>query len=513
MRFPILLAAPLVFLASCRDGKSTALPGAQAKEEVHLDVAPQPIDVRKSVVRLNSTRQTWNPGQPWEKNPPNERGALAAVIAENRVLTTGELVADAINLELESTDGTRFCQAKIIAVDYEANLALLGPADEEEGRKFFAGTVPFEMAAPPETGDPLQIVQVEDNGSTLQTTGALQAAEVSGSFLPSQVFLTYRVKASLQSTASSFSIPVLSSGKFAGVLFSYNSKDQLCEVSSTDVTARFLKEAADGKYDGFPSLGVSVASTEDPSFRAWLKLPADSGGLYVDKIRPGSAAEAAGIRKGDVLLAVDGIRIDRRGYYQHPRYGPLLWGNLIRGDKSAGDKVELAILREGKELTLSATLKRTEESEQLVPGYQFGKAPNYLIKGGAIFQELTRPLLESYDEDWKSRAPLNLLDALENPERFEKEGYRKIVFLSAVIPTPATVGYEAVRNFIVSKVNGKPITDMKALVSAFDVSQNGIHTIEFADEKVKMYLDEAISTAVDTQLLNRGINKLSRAEY
>lgn len=485
---------------------------AASLDPVLTAAAPVPVDVRKSVVRFHSTQQTWNVGQPWEKNPPSQRSSLAAIIGSGRVIATSELVGNATNLELESTDGTRFCGAKVIAVDYEANLALLGAADEEEGKKFFEGTVPFEIADPSKPGDALQIIQVEENGNALQNIGALQSAELLDSFLPDQAFLTYRVKTSLQSAASSFSLPVLADGKFAGLLYNYSAKDQIAEVSSTDITARFLESAKGGSYGGSPSLGVATARTEDPAFRAWLKLPAEGGGLYIHGVRPHSAAESAGLKKGDVILKVDDHEIDRRGYYQHPAYGSVLWGNLVRGAKNTGDKLALALLRDGKPLDIEVTLTRTEESTRLIPGYEFEKGPEYLVKGGMVFQVLTRPLLESFDDEWKSRAPLNLLDAFENPEKYETAGVRRVVFLSGVIPTPATVGYERLRNLIVAKVNGKPVTDMKALIDAFASPADGLHSIEFADENIRVNLDENVSTLVDGQLLKRGIPRLSRVD-
>jgi hypothetical protein len=319
------------------------------------------------------------------------------------------------------------------------------------------------------------------------------------------------VKASMQSATSSFSLPVLQNGRLAGVLISYNSKDQICDVAATDIVSRFLKEAAGGNYKGFPSLGVSIARTEDNSFRQWLKLSDDQGGLYLRSVRKGGAADMAGIRKGDVLLAVDGHAIDRRGFYQYPNYGSLSWGNLIRGEKFTGDTITLSLWRDGKPLEVKATLTREEEGSRLVPNYSFGKAPNFLIKGGLVFQELSRPLLESFGEDWATRAPLNFLDALENPEKYEGKVDR-IIFLSASIPTPATVGYESLRNLIVRKVNGKEIRNMKDLASAFKGNLTGLHSIEFAEEDFTIYLDEAVSTAVDSQLLKRGITRLSRAE-
>ena len=85
--------------------------------------------------------------------------------------------------------------------------------------------------------------------------------------------------------------------------------------------------------------------------------------------------------------------------------------------------------------------------------------------------------------------------------------------LAGVIATPATVGYEPLRNLIVTKVNGKEIKDMKSLIQAFDgPGENGMHAIEFDEEKFTVHLDEQISTAVDEQLVQRGLAPLSRAE-
>lgn len=506
-----VLSLPLCLaLGSCQPEKPKPDP-ATVSAPVETTTPAPAADIKSSVVRINSTQQSWNQWQPWEKNPPRKRRALAAIVAPGKVITTSELVADATYLEFETADGTRFTPAKVIAVDYEANLALLGPATEDEGTRFFAGTTPVEVASPPKIGDALEIVQIEDNGVALRTSGSLQSIDVESNFLPGEYFLTYMVKASMQSAASSYSLPVLAGGRLAGVLISYNSKDQICDVASTDIIARFLKEASSGNYRGFPSLGVTIARTEDASFRQWLGLGEDQGGLYVRSVKKGAAAEKAGVQKGDVLLAVDGLKIDRRGYYEHPHYGTLSWGHLIRGERSIGDTVTLSILRDGKPLEIKATLSREDNASRLVPNEMFDKPPAFLVKGGLVFQELSRPLLESFGEDWQSRAPLDLLDAYENPENYQDKANR-IVFLSGVIPTPATVGYERLRNLVVKKVNGKEIKDMKSLIAAFNGHDGELHSIEFSGENLTVNLDEAVSTSVDGQLLQRGITRLSREE-
>lgn len=509
--FPIALA---LALASCKQAPAT--PPAEEKAATNPAPVPEvveaPPSLAKSVIRINSTSQAWNPGQPWEKIPPRNLRSLGAIVAPGQVLTTGEMVADATYLELESTDGSRTAQAEIVAVDYEANLALLTVKSEEEREAFFKDTQPLALAEPPSIGDSLQIFQVEDNGTSLLTNGTLQSVDVATSFLPNQSFLTYLVKASMQGAASSFTLPVIKDGALVGILLSYDSDDQISDVLSTDVISHFLANAKDGEYAGFPSLGISITRTEDPSFRKFLKLNPDQGGIYISTVRTGGAADLAGIKKGDVLLSAAGFPIDKRGYYQHPNYGSVFWGHLIRGDSSTGDEIKLGILRDGQPMEITATLTREEPEDHLVPDYRFDRAPNFLVKGGFIFQELSRPVLEAFGKDWSSRAPLNLLDAYENPEKYEDKA-KRVIFLSGAIPTPATVGYESLRNLIVKKVNGVEIDSMKTLIDAFGKpSADNIHSIEFLEENFTIYLDESVSTMVDSALLQRGLSRLSRAE-
>lgn len=502
-----LLFLPLL-LAACKQAGDTHPAGAESAPPAQTAPA-EPANLKLSVVRLNSTVQEWSAAQPWEKTSPTSRRALVAVVAPERVLCTAEMVADATNLEFESADGTLFAPAKVVVVDYELNLALLAAAEGEAGARLFANTRPAPLAAPSRAGDSLTVYQVEDNGVEIRTSGVLQSTSVQSSFLPGQAFLTYQVKASMQSAASSYSLPVFRDGALAGVLYSYNSKDQLCDISATDIVARFLTAANKEPYSGPPSLGVSGASTEDPAFRGWLKLSDDQGGLYLNSVRKGSAAESAGVKKGDVLLAIDKHPIDRRGYFKDPDYGNLAWGHLVRGGRSVGDTITLTLARDGKPLELTATLKREEELDKLVPNYTFGRAPAYLVKGGFIFQELTLPLLRSFGDEWSSRAPLNLLDVYENPEKYEADN-RRIVFLSAVIPTPATVGYEPLRNLIVRKVNGTAIRDLASVAAAFSANKQALHSIQFDQDDFTIHLDEAVSSQVDSELLKRGIPKLQR---
>lgn len=462
-------------------------------------------DPGDSLVRVNSTLQTYNAAQPWEKNPPRTRKGLGALLSGNQILTTAAMAADSIYIELKSADNTQNVPAKVTAIDYDANLALLAP-DADPG--FLANLKPVELSSPVKPGAELSFFQLENNAESLETKGVIRSMELLNTFVTTRYFLGYVVKASMQTSGNSFTLPAFHNGKLAGILTSYDSKDQLCDVISIDIVSAFLEDAKNGSYEGFPSLGIGATTTEDPHFRSWLKLPEDGGGLYVTRVLPEGSAAKAGIRKGDVLLKVSGFEIDRRGYFNHPDYGTLHWPHLIRGASKLGDTVKLDILSDGNAKSLD--VKLVASPEPLLPRHNYDRAPPFLIKGGLVFQELSRSYLEAFGKDWTKRAPLNLLDVLSNPEDYEKDR-RRLVILTRVVATEATIGYDRLNSQIVTAVNGQPIAGLPELAKILDTPPSeGIHTIETDRIPYKIFLDEALSDKVDADFLQRGLPTLSR---
>ena len=462
-------------------------------------------DEGPGLVRINSTIQNYSASQPWERTPPKSRRGLGAVIPGHRVLTTAEMAADTTYVELESADGTRTTPAQVVALDYETNLAVLQPSEPVPSWIKELGTL--ETNGPVKIGDEVDIWQLENNGTALKTIGLVRSVDLLSTFTSGHYFLAYEVKASMQSASSSFTLPVTRDGKLLGILTSYDSKDQISDVVAPEIIHRFLEDLEDDTYTGFPSLGIGTGLTEDPQFRAWLGLSDEQGGIFLTRILPDSAADKAGLKEGDVILEVDGHPIDRRGYYEDERYGRLFWSHLIRGSKKVGEDVNLTILREHEKSKITATL--TRPTAPLIPDHIHDAPPSYLVKGGLVFQELSRPYLQAFGKNWDTRGPLNLLDALRNPEDYE-EGRDRLVFLSRVVATRATVGYDRIANRIVSEVNGKPIKDMSSLVEAFETPIDGLHEIKIDDIPYVLYLDPRLSDGVDAMLRQSGLNELSR---
>ncbi|MDF1850460.1 MAG: PDZ domain-containing protein [Verrucomicrobiales bacterium] len=488
------------FLAVLAITSAGLLPG-QAQ-----DVSPE-----NSIVRVNATLQQYNFLRPWEKGAPTPRRGLGPVLEGNRVLVTSELVVNSTYLELEHPSSGARVPAKIVGLDYEANLAVLEPANTNS--EVFEGLVPIELDQSTKAGDTLDVWQIEDNGDGVSTSVDVLRVNVGRYFIPGSVFLLYQVKGSLQARVNSFTLPVVKNGKLAGMLLSYSSKEQTASVLAAPIIQAFLDDLEDGDYQGFPNLGINVTQTLDETLREFVGIDDKEGGVFLRSVAKDSSAEKAGLKKGDVILAVNGKAIDSRGNYTDETYGKLSFSHLVRGAAAVGDKVTMDIIREGKPEKIEVELIRKAPADYLIDPYMFDRGPKYVIFGGLIFQELTLPYLESWGDEWKTRAPFKLVHAQANPEKWEKEGRDKLVFLSNVLKTPSTLGYEGINSAIITKVNGKSIANIKELSAALaEVPEDGIHKIEFTDFPKIIYVEDRASKFVNQQLQQYGIGQLQRLD-
>lgn len=495
------------FLTTCAAGLVFAF-SASAQDAVDANKsAPE-----RSMVRVNITSQGFNFGLPWQKVNPGTRRGLGALLPGNRVLVTAELAQDAIYVELEIAASGRKLVSKVEAVDYELNLATIVPSDD--AGDFFNGMVPMEIDSKLRPKATLSVWQFENNGAPVSSPIDLFRADIGGYFLEEQFFLIYQASGAVQYRAGTFTLPVVHEGKLAGMLIRYNSRDQVADIIPPQIIERFLEDVSVTPYVGVPNFGAKSSQTLDPQLRRFLKLDGIDGGLLITGVTPGFSAEQAGVKEGDVILEVNGHKLDSRGYYNDPELGLLGSNHLMRGVAKVGDIVKLKIIRDGQPMDIDCKMLRRNPSDYLVDPYMFNRGPRYLILGGLLFQELTLNYLQLAGREWRDRAPFRLLYAQTNQEDFMKQGRRKLVFLSGVLPAPGTVGYERLRQLIVTKVNDKPINDIKDLAEALKTPIDGTHKIEFSDHPKLIHLDAEQAEQDNTEFLpaRYRINKLQRLE-
>ena len=141
-----------------------ALSGALAKKEPAIPTtATKPKQV--ALVRVNVTGQGYDYFRPWQKKAPFSKRALGAVLPKGRVLVTADLVTNQNYVELERAESGEKTAANVRVIDYEANLALLEPAE----KSFLDGITPLEITSDTVVGDRLSAWQLEPTGALLAT--------------------------------------------------------------------------------------------------------------------------------------------------------------------------------------------------------------------------------------------------------------------------------------------------------------------------------------------------------
>ena len=455
-----------------------------------------------SVLRVNVTSQGYNFRLPWQKTSPRSRRALGCLVAGNRVLVTADLVADATYLEIEKPTSGEKITAKVEGVDYEANLALVAPA--VPAGTFFDGLLPLALETEAAIGDELEIWHFESNGNPLNTKVTLQNFDMGTYFLSGSYFLTYEAAGTIAYRDGSYTFPVAKNGKLAGILIDYSSSDELSTIIPTTIIEHFLTDLASPPYRGFPNFGIRYASTLDSQLRSFAKMGDRTGGIFISGVAPGTSAAQGGIEEGDVVTKIAGYEIDPRGNYEDPTYGTLSIAHLVKGGVFAGDTIPVSLLRDGEEMELQVKLIRKEPGDFLIRPYSFDRAPRYVLVGGMLFQELSQDYLESYGDKWRTRAPFKLVYAASHPEQFEKEGRKKLVFVSGTLPTQSTIGYESLAGTIVDKVNGKDIGSLEDLDAATATApEDGIHRIEFSSFPHQLFISEEAAEKDEAEVLTQ----------
>ena len=458
---------------------AVALTTAGAQETVVIEKA-------LSVVRVNVTTQAWDFGRPWGKRAPFSRRAIGAVLAGERVLVTAELVGNASFVEFEAAGGGQKVPAAVEFVDHECNLALL----KTEDATFLKNLQPLEIA-PAKIGDQLSVWQLENNGNLLVTHGPMTTAEVLRYPVDESPFLVYRLTAQLQFRDTSFPLPVVKGEKLVGLVQRYDNAANNADIIPAPVISHFLKDAAAAPYDGFPRLGMGYSNTRDPQLRRYVGMPVGNGGIYVTDVLPDGPAARAGIEKGDVVLKIDGETIDQDGNYNDPQYGRIALSHLVGTRHFHGDAMKFDILRKGEKKQLTVSVARRPVESYVIEPYVIDRAPKFYVLGGLVLQELSRQYLKEWGADWRKKAPEQFVFADAQQTELFKDGPKKIVFLSRVLPSEATIGYEEIQSLIVKKVNGVALQSLTDLPAALAKVTDGVHRIDFDGDPGTIYLDAA----------------------
>jgi hypothetical protein len=199
----------------------------------------------------------------------------------------------------------------------------------------------------------------------------------------------------------------------------------------------------------------------DPALRRLLKADGVKGGVRVSRILEGSAFTEL-IQPDDVLLKIGDVAIGETGYFEDKTFGKIPLSFLLN-QRYGGDRLSLLVLRRGKSVTVTGTLPRFLSNRTVVRRHAFLKPEPYLIVGGLLFVELSRPYIESWGDSWRYRAPLNLVYRVDFEDVPRQDPDERIVVLSRVLADDFNRGYEDAQPQVLLSVNGQRIGGIRQL--------------------------------------------------
>jgi S1-C subfamily serine protease len=330
---------------------SNAVSTNAGKQPITIDESSAIIDVAAkagpAVVRITTEAGASPSADPNSGVIPSEGVGSGLIFDANGwILTNRHVVAGSDKLTVELKDGTTYT-GTVYGIDTLTDLAIVkidatgltaATIGDSDGLKVgelvvaigsplgtFSNTVTSGIVSA--TGR-----QIRTEGSSLdnliQTDAAINPGNSGGPLLDATAaVIGINTAIARDSTGIGFSIPI-------------------------NIARPLMEQAKAGKQLARPYIGIryepidkQLAKTESLPVEqgAWISPVTDSTGK--PPVNPGSPAEAAGIKVGDIVVAIGNTTIDT----EHPL-------NAVLAQNAPGDTVDVKVLRNGQTLTIPVTL-------------------------------------------------------------------------------------------------------------------------------------------------------------
>ena len=292
-----------------------------------------------SVVAI--TTEQMSSSQTWFGGYYVQSGAGSGIIIsqDGYILTCAHVVSGATSVKVQLNGSDQSYDATVVGVDSTSDIAVLKidatgltPAVIGDSDKLAVGETTVAVGNPLGTLSNTvtqgivsalnRQVTVEDNNMTLiQTDTSISPGNSGGGLFNANGELIGVVNAKSsysEAEGIGFAIPI---------------------NTAMDIAQQLIENGAVAR----PVLGVSILDIQDSSTAQQYGVSAL--GVYVADVTKGSGAEAAGVQRGDRIIAIDDTAVSSTSTVKS-----------YLADKQVGDTVTLQVERDGKVLTLNVTL-------------------------------------------------------------------------------------------------------------------------------------------------------------
>ncbi|MGK5091879.1 hypothetical protein WDW89_07645 [Deltaproteobacteria bacterium TL4] len=459
---------------------------------VYAETTPvRTIDYARHLVFLRSYQQDYNWYSPWNKTEISKRQGMALVLENHYLLTTAELVANNTLIEVKKITHPYPFRAEVVTLDYEINLALI----RVEQAEFWKDLEPL-MLGDLEIGE-VAVVQRKGPNELEQIMGVAEKLSMGYRAVSRLPLPVLRVEASQAKEASGN--VVVQQGKVVGM--GLQIRQGGLDAIPSALLQKFVTSSHTQNYKGFARRGFLWSPIPQPSVSAYLKIdPMLPGILVTSPSHYGTGSEA--LRPKDFLYRIGEWDLSNEGFLNHPKWGQILIDYLFALHYQNGEIIDFHVIRNGEPKILKVEVSGFPAEKYFVPLETVSTAPQYVLQGGFLFQQLSMNYLQVWGSKWASSAPLRLRLFQQLDSLLKENKDRHVVLLTRVLPDTINMGYQDLQNMIVTQINEVKIDALEDVLEAFKQPKNGFHQIHFLPGHNRRHL------IVPHQLLNEANERI-----
>ncbi len=501
MNFPLRLPRALLGLSFAL----TSLHPLVAAEENPAPASDNSVE--NSVVKIFSTMRFPDLGKPWTKQAPHEVTGSGVVIDGKRILTNAHLALYASQVQVQANQSGDKLAATVEFVAPGIDLAVLKLDDES----FFDTHKPLARAAKlPAVKDAVLVYGFPTGGSSLSITkGIVSRVEFTSYNYPTSGL---RVQIDAAINPGNSGGPALVADQMVGVAFSrLGGGDNIGYIIPVEEIELFLRDIADGRYDGKPAMFDELQTLENPALRAFLKLDKAVEGMVVHQ--PSGPVVTYPLKEWDIITKIGDTPIDVQGMINAGEHLRVRFAYLIQ--KIAADgKVPLTLMRAGHELKVELPVAPTRP--QLITDLQ-GAYPPYFVFGPLVFSNATAQLVGGFSSNGNL---VSLLGAIANPlvtrrgDQPAFDGEELVVVSSPLFPHKLAKGYSNPVARVVKTLNNIPVKNLRHLVELLRDSRDEFLTFAFDQRggESLVFPRQAMIAATEEILTDNGVRSQASPE-
>ncbi|MBI5770607.1 MAG: trypsin-like peptidase domain-containing protein [Verrucomicrobia bacterium] len=409
--------------------------------------------LENTVVKVFATSRLPDLYRPWTKQSPRESTGTGVIIEGKRILTNAHVVLYASQVQVQANQSGDKISATVEAISPGIDLAVLKLDDES----FFDARPPLARTNTiPEIKDTVLAFGYPTGGTSLSITkGIVSRIEFAG-FNYGVSGLRIQIDAAINPGNSGG--PAVVGDKMIGLAFStLGGAQNIGYIIPNEEVELFLKDVADGRYDGKPAMFDSLQTFQNPALRPYLKTEKAIEGMIVT--RTDDTAATYPLKAWDVITRIGDTPIDNEGMVKISANLRVSFKYQIQ-KVARGGKVPLTVVRDGRPLKLELPVA---PRRPLLMSWLEGGYPSYFVYGPLVFSNATQDFFSG--NDWiaafaRSANPL----ATRRSDRPAFDGERLVVVSSPFFPHKLSKDYSSPQSWVVQKVNGTAIKNLAHLV-------------------------------------------------